>query len=289
MTEPLVALEPRVSASPSAPLARYDGALDLAVEETRIARLRFTPPMRAFRPHDEPGEPRTVVIANVAGGVVGGDRLSATIGVGPGAALLATTQAAEKVYRSTGADAVIRNHLSVAEGGVLEMLSSGTILFDGSRFDRSTVIDVANGARASYAETIIFGRIARGEVFAAGAFRDRLRLRRQGRLAWADDLTLEQDIEAKLDAAAGFGGARAMATLLLAGQGSADLVPVLRDVVDRIDDVRAGASALDEETVVLRALASDPSAVRSALEIAWRCARAAWLGRPDRMPTIWAV
>ena len=57
-------------------LERYDGALRFRVADGRIDGLRQTPPMRLFRPYPELGEPRTVVVGNVAGGVVGGDRLA---------------------------------------------------------------------------------------------------------------------------------------------------------------------------------------------------------------------
>ena len=76
-------------AQASAPgLERYDGALRLRVADGRIDGLRQTPPMRLFRPYPELGEPRTVVVGNVAGGVVGGDRLAVDVAVGPGESLL---------------------------------------------------------------------------------------------------------------------------------------------------------------------------------------------------------
>lgn len=269
-------------------LERYDGALRVAVADGRLSDLHFTPPMRLFRPHAESGEPRTVVVANVAGGVVGGDRLSVSIDVGAGEALFATTQAAEKVYRSAGADAVLSNAFRVADGGVLEMLSSGTILFDGSRLDRTTAIDVAPGARFAYAETVVFGRIARGEVFKSGRLRDRIFLRREGRLAWADDFALDGDIAARMAASAGMDGARALGTLVLAGAGAAQAVEIAR-AHEAEDGLRTGASALADDLVVLRLLAEDPAAVRAALADLWCATRSRWLDRPARMPVIWSV
>lgn len=273
-------------------LERYDGALRLAVADGRLTDLHFTPPMRLFRPYREGGEPRTVVIANVAGGVVGGDRLGVSIDVGADEALLATTQAAEKVYRSAGAAAELVNAFRVAGGGVLEMLSSGTILFDGSRLSRTTEIDVADGGRFAYAETVVFGRIARGEVFADGSLRDRIRLRRAGRLVWADDFALLGDIAGAMAATAGLGGAQALATLLLVGDGAKLAVEIVRGQpaggAER-DGLRVGVSALAEDLVVIRVLARDPALGRTVLADIWSASRAAWLGRPARMPVIWSV
>ncbi|SDF40633.1 urease accessory protein [Thalassobaculum litoreum DSM 18839] len=269
-------------------LQRYAGALELAVGSGRLLRSHYTPPMRLFRPYVEGGEPRTVVVANVAGGVVGGDRLSVSLDVGADEALLATTQAAEKVYRSDGAEAVLSNAYRVGAGAVLEMLSSGTILFDGSRLLRTTEIDVAAGGRFAYAETVVLGRIARGEVFSNGSLRDRIRLRRDGRLVWADDFGLDGDIAGSMAAAAGLDGAKALAMLLLVGDGAGQAVDIAR-AQPPIDGLRIGATALAGDCVVVRVLAQQPAAARAALAAIWSASRAVWLGRPARMPVIWSV
>lgn len=270
-------------------LERYDGALRFRVAGGRIDGLRQTPPMRAFHPHPETGEPRTVVVGNVAGGVVGGDRLAVELAVGAGESLLAATQAAEKVYRSDGAVARMRVELSAEAGGTLEWLSSGTILFDGARLDRTTTLDVAAGGRLLYCETLVFGRLARGEVFASGLLRDRVRLRLAGRLAWADDLTLGDAARASLDAPAGFGGARACTTMLLCAAGAGGVVEGLREGFAADAGLRAGVTALSPDLLLLRVLAADPAAGRRAAAAAWMALRSRCLGRPARMPTIWAV
>ncbi|WPZ34815.1 urease accessory protein UreD [Thalassobaculum sp. OXR-137] len=269
-------------------LQRYAGALEVSVGSGRVLRSYYTPPMRLFRPYGEGGEPRTFVVANVAGGVVGGDRLSVSLDVGADEALLATTQAAEKVYRSDGAEAVLTNSYRVGPGAVLEMLSSGTILFDGSRLLRSTEIDVAAGGRFAYAETVVLGRIARGEVFASGSLKDRIRLRRDGRLVWADDFGLDGDIAGTMAAAAGLDGAKALAMLLLVGEGAGQAVEIARAQAP-VDGLRIGASALSGDCVAVRILAGDPAAARTALAAIWSATRSAWLNRPARMPVIWSV
>lgn len=270
-------------------LERYDGALRLRVAEGRIDGLRQTPPMRLFRPYPEPGEPRTVVVGNVAGGVVGGDRLGVELAVGAGESLLATTQAAEKIYRSDGAAAAMTLGLSVAAGGTLEWLSFGTILFDGSRLDRMTTLDVVGSGRLLYCETLVFGRLARGEVFASGALRDRVRLRRDGRLRWADNLGLAAGAAALLDAGAGFGGARSYSTVVLAAPGAGAALEGLRPLLEADPELRAGATALDPDLLLIRILAADPARARRLVAAAWTTLRASRLGRPARMPTIWAV
>lgn len=270
-------------------LSRYDGAVRFRVAGGRIDGLRQTPPMRLFHPHAEPGEPRTVVVGNVAGGVVGGDRLAIDIAVGPDEQLLATTQAAEKVYRSDGATAAMTLALTAEDGGTLEWLSSGTILFDGARLDRTTILDIAGSGRLLFCETLVFGRLARGEVFASGALHDRIRLRRDGRLRWADDLDLSGDPLARLDATAGFGGARSATTVLLVAPGAGGALEALRPALEADPALRGGATALDPDTLLVRILAADPAGGRRLTASVWTALRSTALGRPARMPTIWAI
>src|SRR5262252_3642455 len=54
------------------------------------------------------------VLINTAGGMTGGDDFSIRISLGPGAQLIAGTAAAEKIYRSTGADATIALEIDAA-------------------------------------------------------------------------------------------------------------------------------------------------------------------------------
>lgn len=275
--------------SVTASLERYDGALRLRVAEGRIDGFRQTPPMRLFRPHPEPGEPRSVVVGNVAGGVVGGDRLGVRIEVAENESLLATTQAAEKIYRSDGATATMGVELSVADGGTLEWLSAGTILFDGARLARTTTLDVAAAGRLLYCETLVLGRLARGEVFASGTLRDRIRLRRGGRLVWADDLGLAGDGFAALDAAAGFAGGRSYSTILFAAPQAATAFETLRPLLEAEPAVRAGVTALAPDLLLVRILAGDPAQARKLVAATWMDLRSGSLGRPAQMPTIWAI
>jgi len=270
-------------------LERYDGALTFRVANGRIDGLRQTPPLRLFHPYSEPGEPRSVVVGNVAGGVVGGDRLAVAITVGGGENLLATTQAAEKVYRSDGATATMALDLSVAAGGTLEWLSSGSILFDASRLDRTTTLDIAGSGRLLFCETLIFGRLAYGEVFATGALRDRIRLRRDGRLVWADDLALSGQIRRTLDSRLGFGGARSVSTMILAAPGAGSALDAMRSLLVSDGGTRAGVTAIDADMLLVRILAADPARGRRMVAGAWMALRAGRLGRPSKMPTIWAI
>ena len=106
---------------------------------TRLATVAQEAPYRLLTPMVEPYEPPLAVAANVSGGVVGGDWLDLSLAVGPNATLSTVGQAAEKVYRSAGPTAHLRNRISVEGGGTLDWMPQGTILFDGVRMTRRTM------------------------------------------------------------------------------------------------------------------------------------------------------
>ncbi len=151
---------------------------------TRRARVQEHGSLRVRFPNA--ADALEAVIVNTGGGMTGGDRFSIAMTVGEGARLIAGTAAAEKIYRSTGPDAEMDVTLDVHAGGHLSWLPQETILFDRARLSRRIEIDLAEGASLIMAEAVVFGRAAMGEAMRDGFFADRWRLRRDGRLIFAD-------------------------------------------------------------------------------------------------------
>jgi urease accessory protein len=178
----------------------------------------------------------SAVLVNTAGGVAGGDRFSVSIDTGTGSALTVTTAAAEKVYRTHGPAAVIDVSLRAEAGARLAWLPQETILFDRARLSRRIDIDLHEQASLLLAEIVVFGRTAMDETMAEGGYCDRWRMRRGGRLVFAETLQLDGDIGTKLAQRAIAGGGAAIATVLIA--------PGTEQTVDRI---RTAASAFRAE------------------------------------------
>ena len=161
-------------------------------------------------------DPQAILI-NTAGGLTGGDRLATEVNLGADTAACVTTQACERVYRSTGPDATLTNHLRVSAGARLAWLPQETILFDGGRLSRRLDADLEGDAELVAVEAVLFGRMAMGETLRSGLLHDRWRVRRDGRLIFADDLRFEGDIAARMAPQAVMAGRRAMATVLFTG------------------------------------------------------------------------
>ena len=198
---------------------RAAGAVSLAVEHrdgvTRRARVAESGSLRVRFP-GQAAPTLEAVLVNTAGGVTGGDRFSVDVTVGKGASLLTTTVSAEKIYRSLGDDAVLSVRFRVAAGARLSWLPRETILFDRSRLSRTIDVDLAEDAQLLLAEAVVFGRACMGETVETGRLHDRWRVRRGGRLIYAESIGLDGAVAATLARRAVASGHIAVATILLA-------------------------------------------------------------------------
>jgi urease accessory protein len=276
---------PRASAVRGIAEVAYGGGADGA----RLKFLYQQDPLRILFPHPTPGDLPLAVFVTTSGGLVGGDRLELTGRAEAATAVQMTAQAAEKVYRSTGAVSTIDVTLTCDDGGWLEWLPQETIVFDGARLIRRTRADVAAGGRLLAGEFVVFGRTAMGESFDAGILRDEWEIRRDGRLIWADAFALERDIPATLAHPAGLGGAKAVATVVYAGDDAPETLNMARRLLAAAGDaVRVGASVVNG-VLVARFLSADSMALRQAFGAFWAAFRNELTGLPAKLPRIWHV
>jgi urease accessory protein len=182
---------------------------------TRLAGLYQQGAMRLrpVRGHAQGGA-REVVAINTAGGLTGGDRLDLAVVLDAGAEAVVTTPACEKVYRSAGGEAAIATTLALGAGARLDWLPQPMLLFDGSATRRSLTVEMATDARLLAAEAVILGRTAMGEAVTRGRLHDGWRVKRGGRLLFADTLVFAGDAAAALATGATLAGRRAFGTLL---------------------------------------------------------------------------
>lgn len=226
----------------------------LELHESGGYRARFP---TSFESHAE------AVLINTGGGMTGGDRLGVEVALDARTRAVVTTQAAEKIYRSQGPCTTVDSRLSLGNGAHLDWLPQETILFSGARLHRTLDVAMAADATLLACESLYFGRAAMGEILEAGAFRDTWRIRRAGRLVFADNLRLEGLVNLTLARKAVADGARALATVVL----------VHEDAERRLDEARAalaqagsacGASALDG-LLIVRFLGQDAARLRADL------------------------
>jgi len=260
---------------------------------TRLAHLYQADPLRVLFPIPAAGDPVQAAIVTTSGGLVAGDRIEIAVRVAGEACAHVTASAADKIYRSGdgAATSAIRQLLTAGDGAALEFLLPETILFDGARLVRETLLELASGASFLGGDIVIFGRRARGERFTHGLLREVWEVRRAGSLVWGDALHLDGDVARVIDDPACFAGAAGFATMILApaGRNPQSFVDGARAVqAGAPRGVRAGVTAIGG-LAIARWLADDAAVLRQAyadLACHWR---AEALGLPRQLPRIWHV
>lgn len=222
-------------------LQRSVGTLALEIAANgAVVRRREEGCAKLRMPARMAGQAPEAIIINTSGGLAGGDRLEIDVRAAGGVCL--TTQAAEKVYRSLSNETRISTKLTGQGAARLLWLPQETILFDGARLKRSLEMDLQENAGLLAVELVVLGRKAMGESLTDFSFHDRWRIRRGGRLIYADDLRFDQ---ARVLGAAALDGARAFATLVLVGAEAERLLEPLREIFAG----RGGVSAWDGKLV----------------------------------------
>jgi urease accessory protein len=269
-----------------------EGAVRLALRRTphgstAIADLYQAQPLRVLFPHRPRDDIFQAAIACVSGGLVGGDRLNMQVALGSGARATVIGQAAEKVYRSSGADCIVKTELGVGHDAWLEYLPQETILFDGARLRRRTRVALEHGARFLGGGILVFGRATRGEMLRSGLVHDAWEVRdHAGRLVWKDALHMDGDLAALIARPATFDGAAAYGTLIYAGADAAAHLAMVRQL--DAGRVRFGATTF-RDLLIVRLVGGNALDVRTTFARVWTMLRAAAGGLPPIMPRLWSI
>lgn len=194
--------------------SRLHARFDALNGGTSVGRLHEAGALRLRRCA---GDDCDVVVVNTGGGIVGGDRHRLAVELRAGTRVQFTTAAAEKVYRSLGPSSRIDIDLRLEEGAHLDWLPQETILFDRAILNRRIEVRMSPTSKFLAVESVVFGRLAMGEVAVAGHFGDSWRVRLGERLIYAEETRLSGDVAGLLDRPALAAGARASSLLLFVG------------------------------------------------------------------------
>jgi urease accessory protein len=248
-------------------LERARGAASIAFRAidgaTRLLENFQSGSAKARFPRTRTGQPAEVVLLNTAGGITGGDHLTYAVTAHEAARVTATSQAAERIYRRRDGVGRIDTTLAVGPNASLDWLPQETILFDRSALRRTLAADVDPTGRLLAAEAIVLGRAAMGEQVRSAALADSWRIRRGGKLVFADGLRFKGDSVAILSNGATGGGAAALATLVLVAPDAEAAVDTARAALADAP-CEAGASAWNG-MLVARLAAGDSQPLRATL------------------------
>jgi len=197
-----------------------------------------------------------------------------------------TSQAAEKVYRALYEPAHVTTRLKAEESAKLAWLPQETIVFNWARLQRTTEIDLFSGAELLALEWLVLGRAAHGEVVVGGNITDSWRVKKDGRLIWADSFRITDEIFPHLKTRALLSNCTAIATLIYFGPYLEKRLAFLREIVPCLGC--NCAATLVSGLVVVRFAAEEPSALKLALRSFLEQFGPELGSGPFRVPKMWS-
>src|SRR5246127_1380974 len=270
-------------------LQRADGCgrivLSGSEKGTRIEDVFERSPIRIMFPRIGGHPVEEAVLINTGGGVAGGDRLECSVPALPGASIAVTSQAAEKVYRALDAPARVATTLKAHESARLAWLPQETIVFNAARIHRTTEIELFAGAQLLALEWLVLGRAAHGEIVVAGSVSDGWRVRKDGRLIWADSFRITDEIFPHLKTKALLSNCTAIATLIYFGLDLDKRLDFLREIIPSLGCTCA--ATLVSGLIVVRFAAKQCSDLKLALRSFLQQFEPEVGSGPFRVPKMW--
>ena len=253
---------------------------------TRLVEVFQQSPIRILFPNTGRAAVEEAVLINTAGGIAGGDRLKISVTAVGSASVAVTSQAAERVYRALSQAARISTKLSASETAKLAWLPQETIIFNLARLSRETEIDLTSGAELLALEWLVLGRAAHGEEVTGGCIVDSWRVRKDGRLIWADTFRITNEIFPHLHRKALLGNCRAVATLIYFGPGLDKWKDFMRESTASSDCYCAVSSV--GGLIIVRFAAKGSSALRRVVRSVLQKFGQESPPGPFRVPKMWS-
>jgi urease accessory protein len=253
---------------------------------TRVMDVYQRSPIRVLFPRTAGPQVQEAVLVNTSGGIAGGDRLESIVTAMDNASIAVTTQAAERVYRAINESAHITTTLKARDAAKLAWLPQETIIFNRARICRRTQIEVSSGAELLALEWLVLGRAAHGERISAGDIMDSWRVRKDGRLVWADGFRATDDIFPHLSRKALLSDCTAVATLLYFGPDLEVRLQLIRELASSFEC--QCAATLVGGLMVVRFAAQVSCDLRSALRTLLEQFGNRLAPGPFRVPKMWS-
>jgi urease accessory protein len=271
-------------------LQRADGCgrivLSGSENGTRIEDVFERSPIRVMFPRNGHCVTEEAVLINTAGGIAGGDRLECSVAALPGASIVVTSQAAEKIYRALKEPAHVTTRLKVRESTRLAWLPQETIIFNWARLYRITEIELSSGSELLALEWLVLGRAAHGEIVVGGSITDSWRVKKDSRLIWADSFRVSEEIFPHLNRKALLSDCNAIATLVYFGPHLDSRLGVLRDILPSLG-CNCGATLVGG-LIVARFAAKESSGLKFALRSFLQRFGPEIGSGPFRVPKMWS-
>jgi len=196
-----------------------------------------------------------------------------------------TSQAAEKVYRALSEPARITTKLKACGAAKLAWLPQETIVFNLARVRRETEIDLSSGSELLALEWLVLGRAAHGEEMVGGHITDSWRVKKDGRLIWADSFRATDKIFHHLRRKALLSNYKSIGTLIYFGPRLDRRLEFLRDIAPSLKCYCTATSV--GGLIIVRLAAKTASDLKLALRSFLQQVEPALGSGPFRVPKMW--
>ena len=271
-------------------LQRAKGVCRIAVggseNGNKIVDVFQQSPLRVIFPRIDGATAKEAVLINTGGGIAGGDRLECSVTAVASASIAVTSQTAERVYRALDQPARIMTKLRVGDGAKLAWFPHETIVFNWARLHRETEVEISSGSELVALEWLVFGRAAHGEQMVGGEIRDSWRVKKQGRLIWADTLRFSAEVFPHLNRKALLSNCKAIATLIYFGPELDKRLELLREISRSVDCLCAATSVAG--LIIVRVAAEESSTLKLALRGLLQQLGPEFADGPFRVPRMWS-
>ncbi len=168
---------------------------------------------------------------NSSGGMTGEDQMDWRFAIGKDCTASITTQACEKIYKSTQGVVQTNVKITLGERAKLSWLPQETILFNQAALSRTIEADIAADAEVLFVEPLIFGRGEMGEQLTQGYFKDRWRIKQNDTLIHSEEFMLQGEIANQMANPFVTDGNNALATILFISPSAVGFLEPTRKII----------------------------------------------------------
>ena len=229
------------------------------------------------------------VVIHPPGGVAGGDELTLNVALDAQANVLLTTPGAGKWYKANGQFAKQHLQFDLQDNACVEWLPQENILFNGSQVKFSSTVNLALKAKYAGWEILCLGRQAQHEEWLTGVVKQKVTIRREGKLIWNEraflnpnQRTFKSMVGLKSNAVTG-------SFVIAAGPVPAEVLDACRAIKPQLSldaDAQYGVTALPE-IFAARYTGQSSQCAKSYFEKLWACLRPWYVERNVVRPRIW--
>ena len=230
-------------------------------EETSIHDLHQSGALKVLIPKSKSKYAEAVLI-NTGGGIVGGDNLSIEVEAAKKTNTWITTQASEKVYKSSSEQSILSTKVTLEDNSTLFWCPKETILFHNSKLIRNLDFDIKSSSKLLIIENIVFGRLASGELNADCFFSDHWRIKRDEKLIFAENFLFED--KKTMYRKTNLGNYRSLLNIMYLSKDSKNFLNKMRNIISSESIFGEASHWNDFES--LRALAKNPIEFKKTIE-----------------------